>query len=121
MTRGDPSCEAPGVTSRPPWRRTRDPPLTTLTQLAEAMQALLTTKADELARSCGFVRRQRKVTGANFAQAVVFTAMADAEATESRLHSTAAAVGLDASRQALEKRFNAKGAAFLRALLRTAV
>lgn len=85
------------------------------------MQALLTTKADELARSCGFVRRQRKVTGANFAQAVVFTAMADAEATESRLHSTAAAVGLDASRQALEKRFNAKGAAFLRALLRTAV
>ena len=95
--------------------------MTTLTQLAEAMQALLTTKADELARSCGFVRRTRKVTGANFAQAVVFTALADSEATESRLHATAAAVGLNASRQAIDKRFDARGAAFLRELLAAAV
>jgi hypothetical protein len=85
------------------------------------MQALLTTKADELARSCGFVRRQRKITGANFAQTVVFTAMADAQATQSRLHYTAAAIGLDASRQALDKRFHARGAEFLRELLRAAV
>ncbi len=85
------------------------------------MQDLLTTKADELARSCGFVRRRRKVSGANFAQTVVFTAMADADATESRLHCTAAAVGLNASRQALDKRFNARGAEFLRELLRAAV
>ena len=95
--------------------------MTNLTQVAEAMQALLTTKADELARSCGFVRRQRKVTGSNFAQAVVFTALADPDATESRLHATAALVGLDASRQALDKRLNAKGAEFLRDLLGTAV
>jgi hypothetical protein len=85
------------------------------------MQALLTTTADELARSCGFVRRQRKVTGANFAQTVIFTAMAGAEATESRLHYTAAAIGLNASRQALDKRFDARGAEFLRQLLRAAV
>jgi hypothetical protein len=51
--------------------------MTSLTDLAETMQALLTTKADELARRCGFVKRQRKITGANFAQTVVFTAMAD--------------------------------------------
>jgi DDE family transposase len=95
--------------------------MTNLTQLAQGMQDLLTTKADELARRCGFVKRQRKVTGANFAQTVVFTAMANAHATESRLHCTAAAVGLNASRQALDKRFNAKGAEFLRELLRVAV
>ena len=95
--------------------------MTNLTQLAEAMQALLTTQADELARQCGFVRRQRKVTGSNFAQTVVFTALADAEATENRLLSTAATVGLDASRQAITKRFNAKGASFLRTLLGAAV
>jgi hypothetical protein len=95
--------------------------VTHLTELAEAMQALLTTTADDLARRCGFVQRQRKVTGANFAQTVVFTALADAQATENHLLITAATVGLEASRQAITKRFNAKGAEFLRTLLGVAV
>jgi hypothetical protein len=95
--------------------------MTSLTDLAGTMQALLTTEADELARQCGFVKRRRKVTGANFAQVVVFTAMADPHPTQDRLRITAAAVGLDASRQALDKRFNARAAEFLRELLRRAV
>jgi hypothetical protein len=95
--------------------------LTTLTQLARAVQDLLTTKADELAHSTRFVVRRRKVTGSNFAQAVVFTALADPAASESKLHAVAAAVGLDASRQALDKRLDARGAEFLRALLGAAV
>jgi hypothetical protein len=41
--------------------------------------------------------------------------------TETRVHITAAAVGLDVSRQALDKRFNAKAAEFLRELLRVAI
>lgn len=95
--------------------------MTTLKDLAQAMQALLTTKADELARSSGFVRRQRKLTGANFAQTVVFTALADSDAPESRLHATAALLGLNVSRQALDKRLNFAAAAFLRQLLAAAV
>lgn len=95
--------------------------MTTLTELAQTMQDLLTTKADQLASQCGFVQRNRKVTGANFAQTVVFTAMADPGAATSRFQVLAAAVGLNASRQAIDKRFNARGAAFLRELLRVAV
>jgi hypothetical protein len=95
--------------------------LTTLTQLAETVQEILTTKADELARSTGFVQRQRKVSGSNFAQTLVFTALADPNASESRMHATAALVGLNASRQAIDKRFNAKAAEFLRQLLEAAV
>jgi hypothetical protein len=95
--------------------------MTTLTELARTMQDLLTTKADELARRCGFVKRKRKITGANFAQTVVFTAMADSDAPKSRAQVIAAAVGLNASRQALDKRFDARGAEFLRELLRLAV
>jgi hypothetical protein len=95
--------------------------LTTVTELAETLQELLTTHADQLARSSGFVQRQRKVSGSNFAQALVFTAMADPKAPESRLHATAALVGLNASRQAIDKRFNAKAVAFLRQLLGAAV
>jgi hypothetical protein len=81
--------------------------MTTLTELARTMHDLLTTTADPLASQCGFVTRKRKVTGANFAQAVVFTAMADAELTKSRFQAVAAAVGLNASRQAIDQRFNA--------------
>ena len=96
-------------------------PLTTLTELAETMQELLTTTADDLARITGFVQRQRKVSGSNFAQTLVFTALADSKAPESRLHATASLVGLNASRQAIDKRFNAKGVEFLRQLLGAAV
>lgn len=95
--------------------------MTTLTALAETLQALLTTKADELARSSGFVQRERKVRGSNFAQALVFTALADSQAPESRLQATAALVGLKVSRQGLDKRFDARAAEFLRQLLAAAV
>lgn len=95
--------------------------MTYLTKLAQTLQDLLTTKADALASQCGFVQRKRKVSGANFAQTVVFTALADSEPTKSRFQVIAAAVGLNASRQALDKRFNARGAEFLRELLQVAV
>src|SRR3954447_26721168 len=95
--------------------------MTHLTDLARTMQELLTTQADQLAAQCGFVKRKRKITGANFAQTVVFTALADSDAPKSRAQAIAAAVGLNASRQALDKRFDARGAAFLRELLRVAV
>ncbi|MFO0889321.1 MAG: IS4 family transposase [Isosphaeraceae bacterium] len=95
--------------------------MTSLTELADAMQELLSTGADEAAAQTGFVRRKRKITGPNFAQAVVFTALADSEAPRSRFQVFAAATGLTASRQAIEKRFDARGAEFLRGLLRRAV
>lgn len=95
--------------------------MTDLNRLAAAMQALLTTTADELARDCGFVRRRRKVSGSNFAQTLVFAALADPQPTENRLRNTAAAVGLDASRQAIAKRLDDRAARFLRQLLATSV
>lgn len=95
--------------------------MTTLTDVAEAMQALLTTEADELAHDTGFIQRQRKLTGASFAQTLVFTAMAHPAPTQSQRHSTAVLVGVEASRQALEKRLDAKAAGFLRELLRSAI
>ena len=95
--------------------------MTNLTELAETMQVLLTTEADDLARQTGFVVRQRKVSGSNFAQTVVFTALAKPDATKVRRLTTAATVGLVITDKGLDKRFNARGAAFLRALLRAAV
>jgi hypothetical protein len=92
-----------------------------LTALAAAMQVLLTTTADRIARESGFVLRRRKVSGSNFAQALVFAALAESQPTEARLRTMALVVGLDASRQAIAKRLDGRAAVFLRRLLATAV
>lgn len=91
-----------------------------LNRLARAMQDLLTGTADRLAREAGFVRRQRKVTGANFAQALVLSFLGDPQATGSRIQGTAAAVGLEATRQSLEERYTPQCAEFLKRLLAAA-
>ena len=95
--------------------------MTHLTELAGTMQALLTTEADELARQTGFVLRRRKISGSNFAQTVVGTALAEPGATPGRYLHAAAAVGLVITDKGLEKRFDARGAAFLRAMLQAAI
>lgn len=86
-------------------------------QLARAMQDLLTTTADSLARTTGFVQRQRKVTGSNFAQTLVFSYLSDSMASSSRIQVTAAAVGLKIARQSFEERLTPRGAEFLKQLL----
>ena len=95
--------------------------MTNLTQLAETMQDLLTTEADLLARQTGFVLRQRKVSGANFAQTVVFTALAQDDGTKDRLRNTAATVGLVLTDRGLDQRFDARAATFLQAMIQAAV
>jgi hypothetical protein len=84
------------------------------------MQDLLTRTADHLARETRFVTRQRKVTGSNFAQALVFSFLGDSHATASRIQCTAAAVGLVAARQSLDERYTPQCAEFLKRLLAAA-
>lgn len=81
----------------------------------------MTTKADDLAREVGFIKRRRKITGSGFAQAIVFGMMAHRRPTRGQRHKSAVNVGVNVSRQALDKRFNDKGAQFLRGLLGAAV
>jgi hypothetical protein len=88
-----------------------------LNRLADALQDLLTDSADRLARESGFVRRRRKVTGSLFAQSLVFTHWGQRDASQSRVQGTAAAVGLNISRQGLEQRFTDRAAEFLERLL----
>lgn len=94
--------------------------MTTITDLAETMQALLTTTADDLAKT-GFIQRQRQVTGSGFVQALVFSFMANAEATRQEVNQTAANAGMAVSTPGLDKRFNAKAAYFLDSMLAEAV
>ncbi len=95
--------------------------MTTVPQLSQTLQTLFTTTADTLARRTGFVLRRSKLTGALFAQALVFGWLANAQASLENLAQAAAAVGVAISAQGLDQRLGEAAATFLEDLLGAAV
>jgi hypothetical protein len=89
--------------------------------VADAMQAVLTTVADEAARPTGFTERTSKLTGAKFVQGLVFGWMADPQATLEALAQTVATVGVTITAQGLDERFSQESAALLQQVLQAAV
>ncbi len=95
--------------------------MTTVSELTQTLQTLFTTTADVLARRTGFVQRQSKLSGALFAQALVFGWLATPQASLENLAQAAAAVGVAISPQGLDQRCTEAAAVFLEALLGAAV
>lgn len=95
--------------------------MTTLTQVAEAMQAILTGVANRVARETGFIQRQRKLTGAGFVQLLVFGWMANPNASLEELSQAAATQNLYLTPQAIEQRFTPQAAHFLQTVLEASV
>jgi hypothetical protein len=95
--------------------------VTTIAQLATGLRTLFTTTADDLARRTGFVERRSKLTGALFAQALVFGWLATPAATLPQLAAAAALAGVSISPQGLDQRCAEGAAAFLERLLGAAV
>lgn len=93
----------------------------TLTDVAQAMRAVLTVKADELAKSCGLVKRSRKVTGSKLARTLVFGWLQNAPPSAEGLARAGFGHGLKISAQGLDKRLSqARTAAFMRGVLELA-
>src|SRR5712692_3135774 len=96
--------------------------MSSITQVGEAMQRVLTTRARELERESGFVQRSSaQLDGPIFAQTTVFGWMANPEASYAQLRHVAASLDVSVSTQAVEQRFGAESAALLRELLQEAV
>jgi hypothetical protein len=95
--------------------------MTTVPQLAQTLQSVFTTTADELARRTGFVQRRSKLTGAAFVQALVFGWLADPHAALAALTQAAAVAGVAISPQGLDQRCGEAAAAFLGMVLGAAV
>lgn len=91
--------------------------MTTLTQVAQAMQYVLTEVANRAGVESGFIQRQRKLTGAGFVQMLVFGWMANPEASLEELSQAAAAQNLFLTPQAIEQRFTPVAARFLQTVL----
>jgi hypothetical protein len=95
--------------------------MSTVTHLAETLQELLTSTANELARPTGFVERGSKITGAIFTQAVTLGWLENPEATLEELAQQVAALGVRVSPQGLDYRLNDRAAELLKQVLYRAV
>src|SRR5271157_3097878 len=94
---------------------------TTLDDVAEALQIVLTSTANTAARETGFLCRRSKLTGAAFVQALTFGWLANPQATLEELAQAAGTAGVAISPQALEQRFTPQATACLLEVLQAAV
>jgi hypothetical protein len=92
-----------------------------LSQVAHALQAVLTTTAEQAARDSGFCQRTSKLGGAAFAQTMVFGCLGNPETKLEDLAQTAAAAGAAVTPQALDQRFTPEAADYLQRVLAAAV
>lgn len=95
--------------------------MTTITEVGQVLQEVLGQTADEVGRSSGFIRRERKLRGSTYAQTLVFGWMSNPGSTMSELTQAAATVGVQISKQGLNERFSERSATFMQELLQRAV
>lgn len=96
--------------------------MSSIPQVSEAMQQVLSERATALERSSGFVkRRSAHLRGAVFVQSLVFGFLANPQASYSQLRHVAASLGVPVSKQALEQRMGEGSVALLRAVLEEGV
>src|SRR5450631_858909 len=95
--------------------------MTMIPLVAQALQTVFTTQADEAARLSGFCQRASSLGGRAFAQALTFGCLANPLPTLDNFCSAAAVAGAPVRPQAFDKRFGPASAEFLRLTLANAV
>jgi hypothetical protein len=94
---------------------------TTIPQVAQAMQTVLTIQAGAAAKETKFVQRESKMTGAKFVQTLTFGWLANPQASLEELTQTAATLEVEISPQGLDYRFTKEAAHCLQQVLSAAV
>ncbi len=95
--------------------------MTTILQLHPLLQNLFTDRANTIARQTGFIRRQRKLTGAQFLQATVFGWLQHPQATRQQLHQSLRLTGADVCASGFDQRFSPQAVLFLQAMVQEAM
>jgi hypothetical protein len=93
----------------------------TITRVSQAMQRILGPVSDQLGWESGFTRRESKLSGSAFVQAMVFSVMSNADLTYTNLRSGAMNTGVEISNQGLEQRFTLASATLCQRVLEEAV
>jgi hypothetical protein len=92
-----------------------------ISQVARAMQEVLIVESKQVGRESGFVQREAKLDGSGFIQTLVFSWMANPEASLEEMTQTAALLGVEISPQGLDQRFTPQAAACVKQVLEAAV
>ncbi len=96
--------------------------MSSISQVSSEMETILSQRAKALERSTGFVQRSTaQLDGPIFAQSTVLTWMHHPQAGYAHLRITAASLGVEVGKQAIEQRFSASSARLLQALFEEAV
>jgi hypothetical protein len=90
---------------------------TTITQVAKAMQKILTEVANRVGRESELIKRQVKLSGASFAQLLVFGWMKNPNATLEEITQMGVNQGIKISPQGLDQRFGEESVKFAQELL----
>lgn len=89
----------------------------TIPQLAETLQTVLEEEANDLARQTGFIRRERQISGADFAQTLIFGWLQEPDVSLDGLTQIIGRRQVTISASGLSQRFTQQAATFLRQLL----
>ena len=95
--------------------------MTSIAQLAQVLQSVLTDTANRAARSTGFIQRQRAFDGAQFVQALVGTYLEKPTATTEDFVDTLASLGSTISVQGFADRFTDTAVACLEQVFQAAL
>jgi hypothetical protein len=85
--------------------------------IAVALQTVLSVRADLLAKTTGFIKRNRKVTGSNFIKTLVFGWMQNSPPSAEGLARAGFSHGLKISAQGLDQRFAEEACTFVQSVL----
>ena len=92
--------------------------MTTIPHLSQILQELLIEDANRIGRESCFIQRQRKLSGASFAQSLIFGWQANPQASLEELCQSASVCGVEIGPQGLQERINSPQAnRFLHQLL----
>src|SRR5713226_9564856 len=90
-------------------------------QVETALLDVLTTQANALARPTGFLQRQGKLTGADFARLLVLGWLHEPSAGLGHLAQFGANLDIEISAQGIDDRFSVQAATFMGALFEVAI
>src|SRR5260370_28285864 len=92
-------------------------PMTSIPQVAEALQRILTEEADKLAREVGFIQRERALSGADFVQTLLLGWLQEPEIAYDGLTQVLGRREVSITASGLSQRFTPEAAALLRRVL----
>lgn len=91
--------------------------MSSVSPIAQALQRILNTQADVLARESGFIQRERAVSGRAFVQALIFGWLQDPQTTLDGFTQILQRWEVEISGSGLSQRFGPQSAQFLEAIL----